>query len=195
MTVRETAHVRQADLFGAPLLPGLAYRDAFTDAGEEGGLIAHIEAAGLTPFQFQQWEGKRLTRSFGWTYDFTTGRFAPADPIPDWLTECRERAAQFAGIAPEDLVQALLIAYAPGAGIGWHRDRPVFDHVIGLSLGAPATLRLRRRAGPKFERAALPLAPRSIYHLTGEVRHEWEHSIAPMDTPRWSITFRRLRRD
>src|SRR3546814_3771763 len=76
-----------------------------------------------------------------------------SDPIPDWLTECRERAAQFAGIAPEQLVQALLIAYAPGAGIGWHRDRPVFDHVIGLSLGAPVTLRLRRRAGAGFERA------------------------------------------
>src|SRR3546814_5652392 len=61
---------------------------------------------------------ERRTRSFGWTYDFTTGRFAPADPIPDWLTECRERAAQFAGIAPEQLVQALLIPYAPGAAIG-----------------------------------------------------------------------------
>src|SRR3546814_18423960 len=98
---------------------------------------------------------ERRTRSFGWTYDFATGRFAPADAIPDWLTECRERAAQFAGIAPEQLVQALLIAYAPGAGIGWHRDSPVLDHVIGLSLGAPVTLRLRRRAGAGFQRSAL----------------------------------------
>ena len=185
----------QRSLFDPWLPPGLSYREEAIGADEEKVLIQHIDQADLAPFRFQQWTGKRRTRSFGWTYDFTTGRFAPADPIPAWLTGCRERAAQFAGIVPEDLVQALLIAYAPGAGIGWHRDRPVFDHVIGLSLGAPVTLRLRRRAGAGFERAALPLAPRSLYHLSGEVRHEWEHSIAPIDTPRWSITFRSLRRD
>jgi len=36
------------------------------------------------------------------------------------------------------------------------------------------------------------MAPRSAYHLTGEVRHQWEHSIAEMDQRRWSITFRSL---
>jgi alkylated DNA repair dioxygenase AlkB len=183
----------QPDLFGPWLPPGLAYAEEAITRGEEERLISQIDRAELEPFRFQQWTGKRRTRSFGWTYDFTTGRFAPADPIPAWLAECRERAAAFAAIAPEKLVQALLIAYAPGAGIGWHRDRPVFDHVIGLSLGAPATLRLRRRIGEKFERAALPLAPRSIYHLSREARHEWEHSIAPMESARWSITFRSLK--
>ena len=193
MTVRETAHVRQADLFGAPLLPGLAYRDAFTDAGEEGGLIAHIEAAGLTPFQFQQWEGKRLTRSFGWTYDFQTGRFAPGEPMPDWIIPLRARAAAFAGIETASLEQALVIQYGIGAGIGWHKDRPVFEHVIGISLGAPAMMRFRRRREDGFDRATAELAPSSIYHMQGEVRDDWEHSIAAMDAPRWSITFRSLR--
>src|SRR3546814_5717684 len=95
-------------------------------------LIAGIEAAGLTPFQFQQWEGKRLTRSFGWTYDFQTGRFAPGEPIPFWLDAIRSRAARFAGIDPDTLEQALVIQYGIGAGIGWHKDRPVFEHVIGV---------------------------------------------------------------
>jgi alkylated DNA repair dioxygenase AlkB len=90
------------------------------------------------------------------------------------------------------LVQALLIRYDPGAGIGWHRDRPVFEHVLGISLGAAATLRLRRRSAGGFARAAASLAPRSIYHLTGEARHAWEHSIAPLQVTRWSITFRSL---
>ena len=93
MTSHAAARTRQADLFGAPLLPGLAYRDALIDAGEESALIARIEAAGLTPFQFQQWEGKRLTRSYGWTYDFQTGRFARGEPIPGWLMPLRSRAA------------------------------------------------------------------------------------------------------
>jgi alkylated DNA repair dioxygenase AlkB len=68
----------------------------------------------------------------------------------------------------------------------------VFEHVVGISLGNAATLRLRQRTAGGFTRAKAELAPRSIYHLAGEVRHQWEHSIAPMELPRWSITFRSL---
>lgn len=183
----------QADLFGSPLLPGLAYGDDIVTCAEESELIARIEAVELTPFQFQQWEGKRLTRSFGWTYDFQTGRFAPGEAMPAWLAPIRALAARFAGIEPDQLEQALLIQYGVGAGIGWHKDRPVFEHVIGLSLGAPATMRFRRRNGTAFDRATADLLPRSIYHMAGEVRNDWEHSIAAMEMPRWSVTFRSLR--
>jgi len=180
------------DLFGTTVVPGLALGEAIVTAREEARLIAHIDAAGLSPFRFQQWTGKRLTRSFGWTYDFEKGRFAPADPIPPWLLAVKDRAAKFAGLDPAMLVQALVIRYDPGAGIGWHKDRPVFDHVVGISLGAAAAMRLRRRSSTGFERASVPLAPRSIYHLAGEVRHDWEHSLAPLGALRWSITFRSL---
>lgn len=183
----------QPDLFGAPLLPGLAYAENAVSAKEEEALIGLIEQASLTPFRFQQWEGKRLTRSFGWTYDFQTGRFAPGDPIPEWLLPLRAGAAAFAGIEPDALEQALLIAYGVGAAIGWHKDRPVFGHVVGISLGSPAAMRFRRRRHGTFERATAALAPCSIYHLAGEVRDDWEHSIAAMSQPRWSITFRSLR--
>jgi len=64
--------------------------------------------------------------------------------------------------------------------------------VVGLSLGAPATMRFLRRVGTRFERVGVPLPPRG-YHLTGEARHDWEHSTAEMDRTRWSITFRSLR--
>jgi alkylated DNA repair dioxygenase AlkB len=181
------------DLFGAPIVPGLGYVEEAIDASEERRLIAQMESADLTPFQFQQWEGKRLTRSFGWTYDFQTGRFAPGEPIPAWLEPVRARAASLAGIDRRALEQVLLIHYGVGAGIGWHRDRPVFEHVVGLSLGAEATMRFRRRIDGGFERAHADLQPRSIYHLNGEVRDSWEHSIAAMEVPRWSITFRSLR--
>jgi alkylated DNA repair dioxygenase AlkB len=153
-------------------------------------LITRIDAVDLTPFRFQQWTGKRLTRSYGWSYDFQTGTLAPAKPIPDWLLPVKERAARFVELSPEELVQALLIRYDPGAGIGWHRDRPVFEHVIGISLGEPAAMRFRRRRAVGFDRRSAPLAPRAIYHLSGEARHEWEHSIAEMQATRWSITFR-----
>lgn len=114
--------------------------------------------------------------------------------MPDWLLPLRARAAAWADLAPEDLPHVLLIRYDPGAGIGWHLDRPVFDQVIGVSLGAEAAMRFRRRTGTGFQRRNLTLAPRSAYRLTGEARHDWEHSILPMEQCRWSITFRSLRR-
>ena len=183
----------QADLFGTPSLPGLAYGDDVVTPTEEAELIANIAASSLTPFQFQQWEGMRLTCSFGWTYYFQTGRFAPGDPLPRWLEPLRNRAAAFADLDASALEQASIIEYGVGAGIGWHKDRPVFEHVIGVSLGSPAVMRFRRRAGEKFERATANLAARSIYHMQGEARNDWEHSITAMDAPRWSVTFRILR--
>lgn len=180
------------DLFGSTTLPGLVSAEAIITEAEEMALIARIDEMNLSPFKFQQWTGKRLTRSFGWSYDFETSRFAPTDPLPGWLQPVRERAARFAKLDSAELVQALLIRYDPGAGIGWHKDRPVFEHIIGISLGEPATIRFRRRLGSKFERASAPLASRSIYHLSGEARHCWEHSIAEMAKTRWSITFRTL---
>lgn len=180
------------DLFDENALPGLAQADAPITSAQEAQLIAAIDAAGLTPFRFQGWVGKRLTRSFGWSYDFDSGAFVPSDPLPDWLLPVRAQAAAFAGMSPDDFLHALVIRYDPGATIGWHRDRPVFEHVVGLSLGNPATLRLRRRLERGFQRANVTLAPRAFYHLAGAVRHEWEHSIAALRVPRWSITFRSL---
>ncbi len=185
--------LQQTDLFGPALPEGLHYSPDFLDAGEENSLVAALGNEPFRPFRFQGWEGHRLTTSYGWHYDFDRGRVAPASPFPPWLAPFRARAEAVAGVAPGTLVQALLIHYPAGAGIGWHRDRPQFEEVLGISLGAPATLRLRRRTGDRrFERASLPLPPRSLYLLRDEARHDWEHSIAPIDAPRWSITFRAL---
>ena len=182
----------QSSLFDMPVIPGLYYGEEVLTRDEEAMLIAEIDALPLSPFRFQGWTGKRLTLSLGWTYDFDNGRFGPSEPIPSWLQPIKTRAARFAGIADGDLVQTLLIRYDPGAGIGWHRDRPVFEHVVGISLGRATTLRFRRRTPKGFDRLSVPLANRSIYHLSGEARHEWEHSIVGMETCRWSITFRSL---
>jgi len=180
------------DLFDTPILPGLHAVEDFVSQAEAAALISAIDATELEPFRFQGWLGKRLTHSFGWHYDFDTGGMAEAAPIPEWLDPLRCRAEAMAGLPEGSLVQALVIRYDVGAGIGWHRDRPHFEHVVGISLGAPATLRFRRRSGDRFERATAPLTPRGAYHLSGPARHEWEHSIAEMDAPRWSITFRSL---
>jgi DNA oxidative demethylase len=180
------------DLFGAPAIAGLSQAPAFVSPEEEQRLVAAIDASGLAPFQFHEWLGKRLTASFGWRYDFGDASLTRTAPIPEWLLPVRVRAATFAGIAADDFVQCLVIRYDPGSGIGWHRDRPVFEHVVGISLGSATAMRFRRRRAQGFERTSARLEPRSIYHLTGEARHLWEHSIAPLAETRWSVTFRSL---
>lgn len=186
----------EPDLFGVlPQLPeGLAVREGLVTLEEEAALCRHIDAAGLEPFRFQGWLGKRMTASFGSAYDYARGAVLPAPPVPDWLLPLRARMAAWAGLEPEALGQTLVIRYDPGAGIGWHRDRPQYGTVLGLSLGAAETMRLRRRrTDGGFERFSLPLVPRAAYRLDGPARWEWEHSIAPVESSRWSITFRTLR--
>ncbi|MBW6525839.1 alpha-ketoglutarate-dependent dioxygenase AlkB [Sphingomonas sp. RHCKR7] len=180
------------DLFDLPLIPGLRSVAEFVDAAEERALIERIDSLALAPFRFQGWLGKRLTHSFGIHYDFDRAALARTAPLPPWLAALRDRAEAAVGLAPGTLEQALLIRYDPGAGIGWHRDRPHFEQVVGVSLGAPAALRFRRRVGERFERRTAPLPPRGLYHLGDEARYEWEHSIAAMAATRWSITLRSL---
>ena len=179
-------------LFDAPLIAGLHYREELIGEGEERALIERMSALDLAPFRFHGWLGNRRTQSFGWRYDFEDASFTRAEPIPEWLQSLRGEAAEFAGVTPDDFAHVLLARYDAGAGIGWHRDRDVFEKVVGLSLGTAATLRFRRRTDTGFRRASLEVAPRSAYLLSGESRWDWEHRIVPGDELRFSITFRTL---
>ncbi|MDQ3246741.1 MAG: alpha-ketoglutarate-dependent dioxygenase AlkB [Pseudomonadota bacterium] len=179
-------------LFDDPLVAGLDYRPEFISREEEAELLERLEAMDLAPFRFHGWTGNRRTHSFGWRYDFDDASFRPTEPIPRWLNPLRDRAAALAGSDPGEIAHVLLARYDPGAGIGWHRDRPLFERVVGISLGSPATLRFRQRTSSGFRRASLRVEPRSAYLVSGEARHEWEHSIAPGEQLRFSITFRTL---
>jgi alkylated DNA repair dioxygenase AlkB len=192
---------RQPDLFapasgpGSALPPGLTYRPELIAPAEEQALAAALAGLELRPFQFHGYEGKRRVASFGARYDFEREALSPAAPIPEFLTPLRDRCAALAGIRPEAFAHALVTEYAPGAAIGWHRDKAVFGVVAGVSLLSPCTFRLRRRDGAKWRRASFTAEPRSAYLLTGEARREWEHSIPPVQALRWSVTFRTLRGD
>ena len=196
---------QQPNLFGAPeedLPEGMAYRRDLIGPDEEAALAAIMADLPFAPFQFHGFEGNRRTISYGWHYAFDGSGLHEAAPIPDWLQPVREKAAAFAGVPASALEHVLLIEYAPGAGIGWHRDRPAFGDVIGVSLLAPARLRFRRKpvlsgvegVGAKWERRNVVAEPRSAYLLRGPARSEWEHSIPAMEALRYSITFRTLRK-
>jgi alkylated DNA repair dioxygenase AlkB len=111
--------------------------------------------------------------------------------MPELLTPVRDRAEAFAGIAAGSFQQVLVTEYAPGAGIGWHRDRSVFGDVAGISLLSSCTFRLRRRTAKSFERNTLVAEPRSVYLLRGPSR-KWQHSIPGVESLRYSVTFRNV---
>lgn len=179
-------------LFDEPLIAGLRYEEDLISEAKEKTILDRLMTLELAPFRFHGFVGNRKTQSFGWRYDFDDASFTRTEAIPEWLQPVRERAARIAGVQPHDFVHVLLARYDPGAGIGWHRDRDVFDKVVGISVNTPATLRFRQRTGSGFRRASLRVEPRSGYLISGESRWEWEHSIAPGDQLRFSITFRTL---
>jgi alkylated DNA repair dioxygenase AlkB len=171
---------------------GLRYQAEFVSPAEEEDLIARISALPLAPFQFGIYEGKRRVASFGWRYDYTERKLESADELPSWIGRLSERIEAFAGLPPGAVRQVLCTEYGEGVGIGWHRDKPHFNEVFGLSLAAPCRLRFRRKSGHAWERFTLEPQPRSLYALSGESRRVWEHSIPPVEMARYSITFRTM---
>ena len=177
-----------------PLAPGFRYCPEAIPAENERRLISEISELPFKEFQFHGFEGKRRVVSFGWRYDFNHQKVLQADPIPPFLLEVHRDVEAVSGFSLPDLQQVLVTEYAPGAPIGWHKDRPAFDSIMGLSLVSSCTFRLRKPLGDrKWHRVAIPLEPRSAYFLDGPARWEWEHSIPPVEALRYSITFRNLR--
>lgn len=171
---------------------GFAYRPDLVGMAEEAALIKRFAELPLREFEFRGYFGRRRVVSFGLRYDFADRYMHRAEPIPDFLLALRDRAARWAGLASAALEHALVTEYSPGAAIGWHRDRPAFGDVIGISFGASCRFRFRRRERARWERRAIVLMPRSAYLLRGAARARWEHSIPPVETLRYSVTFRTL---
>lgn len=171
---------------------GFRYKSDFVTPDEEQVLAEWIATLDLKPFEFRGYQGLRRVVSFGARYDYDNRRMDHAPDFPTPLLGVRERAAHWAGHQTEDIRQILVSEYSPGAPIGWHRDRPHFGDVMGISLLSPANLQLRRAKERGWERRSVPMQPRSIYLLSGEVREQWQHSIPPLAALRYSITFRTL---
>ena len=171
---------------------GFKYESSVIAEADEAQLLDDIRTLPFKEFEFHGYTGKRRVVSFGWKYDFNERKLLKANDIPPFLLGVREAAARFAEMEPEQLQHVLVTEYSAGAGIGWHRDKAEFGEIIGISLLAPCTFRLRRKNGTKWDRVNLTAEPRSAYLLSGPSRSEWEHSIPEVDALRYSITFRNL---
>jgi alkylated DNA repair dioxygenase AlkB len=154
-------------------------------------LVGRFAALPFKNFDFHGFKGNRRIVSFGWRYDYSgRGQLRESAPVPEFLHPLAQLAADFSGLESGTFQQALITEYAPGAGIGWHRDKPMFEDVVAFSFENACRLRLRRKNERDWERAALTVAPRSAYLLRGPAREQWEHSIAAVGALRYSVTLR-----
>jgi alkylated DNA repair dioxygenase AlkB len=186
------------DLFGpaALLPPGMLYDEGFLSATEEAELLGEIAHLPLEEAQYKQYTARRRIVAFGSRYDFGFNELHPAPPVPEFLLPLRERVAAKTGIAADRFADVLVTEYRPGTPLGWHRDVPQFEVVVGVSLASACRMRFRRYPHRKHsgeKRLEIVLEPRSIYVLQGQSRWDWQHSVPPTQGLRYSITFRTRR--
>ncbi|SEL48853.1 Alkylated DNA repair dioxygenase AlkB [Stigmatella aurantiaca] len=173
---------------------GLIYVPDFLTESEEALLLEHLRGVAFSEIRMHGQVARRRTAHFGWLYGYESWKVEPGPPLPDYLLPLRSRCAELMAEPPEQLVEALLSEYPPGATIGWHRDAPMFGpQVVGVSLGSACRMRFQRGQGEARRVYAQELAPRSAYVLGGEARSTWQHSIPAVKQTRYSITFRTLK--
>ncbi|MBV8784723.1 MAG: alpha-ketoglutarate-dependent dioxygenase AlkB [Gammaproteobacteria bacterium] len=175
---------------------GYRYQEEFLTQEEEAQLLGQFAALPFHFAPYREWQARRRIVSFGGAYDFSQRELKEAPPVPDFLLPYRERAAGWAHLSAGDFNHATVTEYAPGTPLGWHRDVPDFEEVIGISLKGTARMRFRPYPPPKHQRTvfSIELAPRSIYLMQGPARWAWQHAISPTKELRYSLTLRSRRR-
>jgi alkylated DNA repair dioxygenase AlkB len=191
----------QAELFPAPapsLPEGMVYQREFLTAEEEAELIEVVAQMPLQEMRYKSYTARRRVVSFGGKYDFSAQRLEAAAQLPESLEPLCRKVAQWAKLPAELLTHCLVAEYREGTPLGWHRDVPDFEDIVGVSLLNEAVLRFRPyppREPKKAGMIKLTVEPRSIYLLRGPARWAWQHSVAPTKSLRYSITFRTTARE
>jgi DNA oxidative demethylase len=178
----------------SPRPQGLDYHPDFLTGSEEFDLLKEVEGLPFKDVRMHGVVAKRQVFHFGLVYGYESWKLTPGPPIADFLLPLRNKIAPFLDCAPDEVAEILVTKYPPGAGIGWHRDAPMFGPaVVGLSLLSPCRFRFQRRADGFRQTFDQTLEPRSAYVLSGEARTQWQHSIPRTKGLRYSITFRTLK--
>jgi alkylated DNA repair dioxygenase AlkB len=188
--------VVQEDMFSEQALPlpeGMVYQRDFLTHQEEAELVDLVSAMPLTEMRYKDFTARRRVLSFGVKYDFDGHQLQAAPALPMVLDPLRRKVSAWLGVVPETFTQTLISQYREGTQLGWHRDVPDFEDVVGVSLLSEAVMRFRPyppRKPKKTQVIKLMIEPRSIYLLRGPARWAWQHSVASARSLRYSITFR-----
>ena len=174
---------------------GFQYLADWITVEEERNLLENIETLKFSEVRMHGVVAKRRVVHFGWDYGYESWSITPTQAIPEWLMPLRGRAADLMQEPLAALEEVLVTCYEPGAGIGWHRDAPMFgSKVVGVSLLGNCRMRFQGQFGGNRETAEALLAPRSAYLLSDAARVTWQHSIPATKEWRYSITFRTLKK-
>lgn len=175
---------------------GFFYVSDFIDPREEQLLLKDISQIELHTFLFQGYQAKRRVASFGYDYSFDKRSISKGKNIPIAFSWLIDRVANATGIRADKFAELLVTEYPIGGVINWHRDAPPFDVIVGISLSADCSFRLKPHDKEKQTRGSIisiPVQRRSLYVLRDEVRTDWQHSTQPVKAVRYSITLRTLR--
>jgi len=129
-------------------------RKAFAIKKTSSALAKSLPKLDLKPFEFHGHLGNRRVTSFGLRYDYARRAVNVTDGFPAFVADLRNKVAEFAGREVDEFQQGGVNEYPPGAGIGWHKDKPQFGVIVGVSLLAPATMRFRRVDGTGWIRVS-----------------------------------------
>jgi alkylated DNA repair dioxygenase AlkB len=193
--------IRQSELFDAPqpLPHGLLYRPEFLSPDEESSLLEAISGLPFREARFQQYFAKRRVVHYhaagaATRYDASDGESFSSGPLPPFLSALLDKVATWIDVPANTFVHALVSEYRPGTPIGWHRDKPVYGIVVGISMHGWGRMRFRPIAATPDAKdvVVLNLEPRSAYVMRGAIRWDWQHSMLPTKALRYSITFRTL---
>lgn len=173
---------------------GFNYYPDFITASEEKLLLSHFEELAWEDVIMHGVMAKRKVMHYGLGYTYDTRNVTPTVPPPDFLLFLLKRGAKLLGVMDSDIEEVLISKYPAGAGIGWHRDAPMFDKVLGVSLGSNCTIKLRKPHNDYYEVYQATLKPGSVYILSGPARTTWYHHIPAVKDLRYSVTLRTLRK-
>ncbi len=188
----------QSSLFAATqeLPQGLTYEPEFLTRAEEDALLLAIAPLPLREAKFREYFARRRVAHFhhegvevaerdGGADSFTSG------PLPPFLAALRDKVAKRLDMPAAAFVHALVSEYRPGTPIGWHRDKPAYGIVAGISLAGWGEMRWRPYAAQDARHTlSLDLAPRSLYVMRDAIRWRWQHSMQPTKMLRYSVTLR-----
>ena len=176
--------------------PGLRFVPGFLSRAEADELLDLVATLTLVEARYKDYTAKRRVASFGGQFDYTAMQLKNGPAIPDMFAPLIDQIAGWLGVAPSLFTHMLVAEYRPGTPLGWHRDVPDFESIVGVSLLGTATMKFRpypHIVGQRSQVLQLELPPRSLYVIEGDARWHWQHSVAATHEQRFSVTLRTRR--
>jgi alkylated DNA repair dioxygenase AlkB len=170
---------------------GLLYVPDFLNAAEQSTLLRQVREL---DYEHDVFRGQRLKRAyaqFGYAYVSTGRTLEPAPAMPAFLSELIAKGLRHCP-AEARFNQCIVTRYPEGAGIGWHTDAPRFGEcIMAVSLGGEGRLQFRQN-GSEAVSSEVFTTSGSLYVLHGAARWRYQHQVVPVESVRYSLTFREV---